>query len=165
MGLSHAVAVSGVVLLVLGGCASARSRGPEPTREMTGVVSRVVDGDTIVVGEGQNAVTVRLRCVDTPEIESRKRRGEPYGREAKAFAQRSLQGRRVRLLYHRREPRDRYGRLLAYVILEDGSLFNADLIRGGYARTTRFKCNYRQQMKAWEKEAQRAGRGMWRSNS
>lgn len=151
-----------VALLFLSiGCASARMRGPEPTREMTGVVSRVIDGDTIVVGQGKRAVTVRLRCIDTPEIESRRRRGEPFGREAKSFAQRALQGRTVRLVYHRREPRDRYARLLAYVFLDDGRLFNADLVRGGYARTSRFKCNFRKQMKALEKEAQRARRGLW----
>ena len=56
---------------------------------------------------------------------------ECFGREASAFAERRLSGRRVRV---RRgiDDRDRYGRLLVYLYL-DGRMFNAELVREGYA--------------------------------
>lgn len=140
---------------------SSWARGTEPLREASGTVKRVADGDTITVGEGDAAVTVRLRCVDTPEIAHHERTVQPYGPEAAEFTRRALIGKAVRLVYHRREPRDRYGRLLAYVFLDDGRLFNAELIRHGLARTTRFKCLYRKELKALETQAREQRRGLW----
>lgn len=140
---------------------AALARQIERTREYTGTVSRVVDGDTIVVGKGRKAISVRLRCVDTPEIAHGERRDEPYGREAQALTRTALAGKSVRLVYHTREPLDRYGRLLAYVFLDDGTLFNAGLVRQGLARVTRFKCLYRRQIKALEAEAKQKHLGMW----
>src|SRR3954469_17996825 len=98
----------------------ARSNGaPNPTRH-TAAVQRVVDGDTVrLAGLG----SVRLIGVDTPEVYGG--RVECFGPEASAFARSILRpGTRVRYRVGR-EPRDRYGRLLAYVWLTDGRLFNA----------------------------------------
>ena len=152
----------GVVLLVATlNPVATQARQVEPTREYVGVVSRGVDGDTIVVGKGRKAIHVRLRCVDTPEIAHGEGRDELYGREATAFTRAALDGKPVRLLYHRREPFDHYGRLLAYVFLDDGTLFNAELVRQGLARVTRFKCLYRKQVKALEAGAKGQRRGLW----
>ena len=97
---------------------------PSNAREAT--VTRVVDGDTVELG---GLGKVRLIGVDTPEVYGGV---ECYGREASAFARRQLDGRRVRYTVGR-EARDRYGRLLAYVWLEDGRSFNALLVGRGYA--------------------------------
>ena len=88
---------------------------------------RVVDGDTVELG---GVGKVRLIGVDTPEVYGGV---ECYGREASAYAKRQLGGRRVRYTVGR-EARDRYGRLLAYVWLEDGRSFNALLVSRGYAK-------------------------------
>jgi micrococcal nuclease len=90
-------------------------------------VTRVVDGDTVRLdGLG----SVRLIGIDTPEVFGGR---ECFGREASAFAKRSLApGAAV----HYRlgvEQRDRYGRALAYVYLPDGRLFNELLAERGYA--------------------------------
>ena len=85
-----------------------------------------MDGDTFELG---GVGKVRLIGVDTPEVYGGV---ECYGREASAYAKRQLAGRRVRYTVGR-EARDRYGRLLAYVWLEDGRSFNALLVSGGYA--------------------------------
>ena len=84
---------------------------PAEAREAT--VTRVVDGDTVELG---GLGKVRLIGVDAPEVYGG---AECYGREASGFAKRQLDGRRVRYTVGR-DPRDRYGRLLAYVWLEDG---------------------------------------------
>jgi micrococcal nuclease len=98
-----------------------------PADARSATVSRVVDGDTV---ELRGVGKVRLIGVDTPEVYGGV---ECYGREASAYAKRQLAGRRVRYAVGREE-RDRYGRLLAYLWLEDGRSFNALLVSGGYAQ-------------------------------
>ena len=90
-------------------------------------VVRVVDGDTVrLAGLGP----VRLIGIDTPEVFGGR---ECFGRQASAFAKRSLApGAPVRYRVGA-ERRDRYGRLLAYVYLPDGRLFNELLAERGYA--------------------------------
>ena len=65
--------------------------------------------------------------VDTPESVAPNRPDEPYGEEASDFAKHYLDGETVRLAGDA-EPRDRYGRMLAYVWLEDGNFWNALLV-------------------------------------
>jgi micrococcal nuclease len=87
----------------------------------------VVDGDTIVLA-GLGAV--RLIGVDTPEVHGRR---ECFGRQASSFTKRVLAPGRPVVYRLGRDDRDRYGRALAYVWLPDGRLFNAMLVRQGYA--------------------------------
>jgi len=58
------------------------------------LVTRVVDGDTIIVGARER---VRLIGVDTPETKHPQKPVEYFGREATAFTKKMVQGRRVRL--------------------------------------------------------------------
>ena len=92
------------------------------------VVTRVVDGDTIVVsGVG----SVRLIGVDTPETVDPRKPVQHFGAEASAYTRTTAQGKQVRLEYDA-ERTDKYGRTLAYVYLPDGALLNAEIIRQGY---------------------------------
>lgn len=97
-------------------------------------VVRTVDGDTLELKLGGKTEKARLLNVDTPETVAPGRPVEEYGREASAFTKSILKpGTRV---YVRTdvEERDRYGRLLLHLYLEDGTWFNALLIRAGYAQ-------------------------------
>lgn len=76
---------------------------PAPVR--TYVVTRVVDGDTLELGNGQ---VVRLVGIDTPEV------GECGYDQASSALSRLTLGAEVRLT-RSDEDRDRYGRLLRYV--------------------------------------------------
>lgn len=121
-------------------------------------VERVVDGDTIMV---RGAGRVRLIGVDTPESVDPRRPVEFFGKEAGDFTKRLVEGRRVRLEYDR-ERTDRYGRTLAYVYLPDGTFVNEEIIRRGYGHAyTRFPFRYRDRFRQLEREARRAGRGLW----
>jgi micrococcal nuclease len=128
-----------------------------------GRVERVVDGDTIHVRLGARSETVRYIGVDTPESV---RPGTPvqcFAKAASAANERLVAGRRVRIEVGEEE-RDRYGRLLAYVRrASDGAFVNAALVRDGYARTLTIAPNdrYAQRFAALQREAQRAGRGLW----
>ncbi len=88
-----------------------------------------MDGDTLrLEGLGR----VRLIGIDTPEVHGS---AEPCGQVAAAFVARLLApGTRVRYRVGV-EPRDRYGRLLAYLRLPDGRSLNRLLLERGYART------------------------------
>ena len=82
---------------------------------LTGRVVRAVDGDTLEVAiDGGPTETVRVIGVDTPETVKPDTPVQCFGPQASAFEHRHVEGRRVRLLVGV-EPRDVYGRLLAYV--------------------------------------------------
>lgn len=82
-----------------------RPEPPPARRPRTYLVARVVDGDTLELGNGD---TVRLVGIDTPEL------GQcGYDRASEALG-RLVTGRQVRLTTSD-EDRDRYGRLLRYV--------------------------------------------------
>lgn len=124
------------------------------------MVTRVVDGDTIVVGPEER---VRLIGIDTPESVKPGTPVECFAREAGAFLEKLLEGRRVRLELDVEE-RDRYGRLLAYVYRRSDGLFvNAELVRRGYATVATFPPNVRhvEEFVRLQREARAAGRGLW----
>ncbi|MBX3023969.1 thermonuclease family protein [bacterium] len=138
--------------------------GPAAARD-TARVESVVDGDTIRVLMRGERLTIRLIGVDTPELGDRADRGappQPYAREAAAFTRARLRGRSVELAYEAGDRHDRYGRTLAYVFLADGTFFNRELLRQGYARAyARGPFRYRDAFLADEAAARRAGRGLW----
>ena len=146
-----------VVRLVL---AAAALLAAAPAESAAQVVERVVDGDTIIVrGIGR----VRLIGVDTPETVHPGRPVEFFGKEASAFTRRLVDGKRVRLEYDQQRT-DRYGRTLAYVHLPDGTFVNAEIIRRGYGHAyTRFPFRHLDRFRGLERDALRAGRGLWGS--
>ena len=87
-------------------------------------VTRVVDGDTIVV-EGN--LKVRFIGVNTPETVDPRRPVQCFGHEASDFNKSLLEGKVVRLVKDISDT-DKYGRLLRYVYMEDGTFVNLALV-------------------------------------
>ncbi|MFH1484555.1 MAG: thermonuclease family protein [Chloroflexota bacterium] len=118
-------------------------------------VSRVVDGDTIVIQGGQR---VRYIGIDAPEA-----RGEPqaFGQQATEVNRSLVEGKLVRLEKDVSET-DKYGRLLRYVYV-NGTFVNAELVQRGYARAVSYPPDVRYQdyFRALEREAREAVRGLW----
>ena len=86
-----------------------------------------------------------------------------YARRAAAENTRLVADREVRLVLDV-EPRDRFGRLLAYVYRAgDGLFVNSALVGGGFARTLTIPPNvrYAARFAAQARRARRAGRGLW----
>ena len=173
-----AVATGGFLVLVLlvGGISNAVSRNAEPIsgegpssashgagqtgHEATVEVTRVVDGDTIDISpsvEGRSRV--RLIGMDTPEVYFGT---QPYGSEASAFAKQELNGEEVTLELDVQKI-DPYGRLLAYVYLPNGEMFNETLLTEGYAQVATFPPNvkYVDRFLRAQREAREATRGLW----
>jgi micrococcal nuclease len=126
-------------------------------------VARVVDGDTLVVQIGARTEKVRLIGVDTPESVDKHRPVEAYGKEASAFTRRLAEGKSVRLEGEVGTlDRDKYGRLLRYVLLPDGMLLNAEIIRQGYGHAyLRYPFAKMEEFRALEREARDRGLGLW----
>ena len=129
----------------------------------TARVTRVVDGDTLVVSIAGQEERVRLIGVDTPETVHPQKPVEYFGKEASAFTKRIAEGKTVRLEADpQNTDRDKYHRLLRYVYLPDGRLLNAEIIRQGYGFAyTRFPFRKMEEFRALEREPREANRGLW----
>ncbi len=135
-------------------------------RRETAEVVAVFDGDTIAVRLNGREETVRLIGLDAPETGTAGPGVQFFGTEATFFVLRTLQGRRVRLEFEPPERpgggRDRYGRLLAYVITPEGGNVNRELVRRGYARVfTKHPFTYQQEFLQAQQAAKREGIGIW----
>jgi micrococcal nuclease len=123
---------------------------------------RVVDGDTIVLDGNE---TVRLIGVDTPETKDPRRPVQYYGAEASAFTKKLVEGKNIRLEYDQ-EQKDKYGRTLAYIYLEDGTFVNAEIIKQGIGFAyIKYPFKYLDQFYAMEREARIKEIGFWSHTS
>jgi micrococcal nuclease len=108
---------------------------------------------------------VRLIGVGTPETKHPNKPVEQFGKEASAFTRKMVEGKRVRLEYDpsnaARGHKDRYGRTLAFIFLEDGTLLNAEIIKQGYGHAyTQFPFSRLEEFRRLEGEAREARRGL-----
>jgi micrococcal nuclease len=137
------------------------------------VVARVVDGDTFVLSTGER---VRLLGIDSPEKhESQKldRDALSSGRDKETikklgelsslYAEKLVLNKTVKLVKEpNHEDKDRYGRLLRYVYLEDGISVNEKMIRDGYAYVyDRFPLSVLDEYRKLEREARENKWGLW----
>lgn len=121
-------------------------------------VRKVIDGDTFVLASGER---VRMIGVDTPETKHPKKPVQYFGKEASEFTRQMIEGKAVVLEYDWQR-RDRYGRLLAYVYLPDGTFLNAEIIKRGYGfANTRYPFKYLDEFMSYEGEARGNGNGLW----
>ena len=133
-----------------------------PVEPGTGVVRRVVDGDTIEMRIGRTNETVRLLGVDTPETVHPTKPIECYGPEAAARTKELLaKGATVRI-ERDAEARDHFGRLLLYVFVGH-EMVNESLLREGFARPLTIAPNVARaaDFDRLASEARNRGVGLW----
>jgi endonuclease YncB( thermonuclease family) len=102
----------------------APSSRPSPGQLVIVTVQRVIDGDTLQLDTGAK---VRLISVDTPETKDPRKPVQSFWKEATAFTQHLVEGKRVHLAYDQQR-RDKYGWTLDYMYLDDGTFVNAEII-------------------------------------
>jgi len=122
------------------------------TAGRSGLVTRVIDGDTI---ELEGVGRVRLIGVDTPE------RGEECFEEASAYLEQRVGGQTVRYRYQQ-ERTDRYDRALLD-IFRGGELVNLDIAQAGWGQELTIAPNdrYARRIAAAEQDARAEPRGRW----
>jgi len=160
--VSRALALALVVASSAAACGGGSSAAPVPPGSAT--VVHPVDGDTVVVLIGGAEESVRLIGIDTPESVAQDRPVECFGPEAKARTAELLPKGTSVLLERDVEARDKYDRLLAYVIrADDGLLVNLTLVEEGYAESFPYAPNLAHQGDFDRAEqAARSGRlGLW----
>ena len=124
-------------------------------------VKWVNDGDTIVLTNGKR---VRYIGINAPEIDHDNHRAQPFGYESRSYNKGVVLKQKIRLEFDR-ERQDHYGRLLAYLFLSDGTFLNEALLQKGYAYFLFKKPNlkYNRQLLEAQREAMKAGRGIWKN--
>ena len=132
--------------------------GGAPTATAVSNVSKVVDGDTITMSNGEK---VRLIQIDTPELASR----ECYGIQAKSELTKLLnQAGEVALISDPNlDAVDKYGRILRYVFVGKTNL-NLKMVEIGAAAPYFYlgeKGLYAAQLLSAAKTAQKLKLGMW----
>lgn len=109
-------------------------------------VIRAVDGDTLKIDMNGTEESVRLIGINTPETVDPRKTVECFGKEASARMKDLAQGKLVYLETDSSQgARDAYGRLLAYIYLEDGQMLNRKMIAEGYAYEYTYLSPYKYQ--------------------
>ncbi|MBC9957634.1 thermonuclease family protein [Yimella sp. cx-51] len=145
---------------------STRSAAPEvaATAGALHQVAGIVDGDTIKVWIGGTRVGVRLLGVDTPETVKPGYSQGCFGKQASSKMQSLVQSKQVHLVPDATQgDKDRYGRLLRYVLLPDGRDVSQQMIAGGFGREYTYAAAYAKQgtFRAAQSSAQAARAGLW----
>lgn len=115
-------------------------------------IGRIIDGDTFTLADGSK---IRLIGIDSPE------KGQRLYDEAKQYLNELIAGKTV-LLEYDKGTRDRYGRILAYVYVED-SFINGKMAESGWASLLTIKPNtkYAKELKRLSDNARHARLGIW----
>jgi len=126
-------------------------------------VTRVIDGDTFEIEGGQK---VRMIGIDTPEsVHPDAEKNTEFGEKASAYTKKLLEGKKVKLAKDVSET-DKYGRLLRYVYLEDGTFVNELLVKEGYAKAATYPPDvmYSDVFAKAEQYARENNKGLWAYN-
>ncbi|MGE0878067.1 MAG: thermonuclease family protein [Acidimicrobiia bacterium] len=145
-------------------CADRASVTSAPLPPGSATVKAVVDGDTIVVEIGGADEHVRLIGIDTPETKDPRKPVQCFGVEASEHTTAMLPKGTIVRLERDAEPRDVYGRLLAYVYRQPDDLFvNASILLDGYAQVLSIAPNvaHADEFLALERQAREQNRGLW----
>ncbi len=136
----------------------------EPERISARVI-RVIDGDTLEIDLEGKTERLRLIGIDTPETVDPRKKIQCFGKEASRKAKELLQDQQIWLETDNTQgERDKYQRLLRFVYLEDGTLFNQLMIAEGYAHEYTYQNNpyrYQAEFKEAERQARINKKGLW----
>ena len=140
----------------------------EQTATVSGVeafVEHVVDGDTIDVMIDNQKTPIRLIGINAPEKYAGKD-PECFAGEAYQYVKQRIEDRQIVLVADiSQENKDKYERLLRYVLLPDGTNLNLELIEKGYAREYTYKVpyQYQQEFRSAQETAKKQAVGLWTS--
>jgi len=121
----------------------------------TGKVVGVKDGDTVVILDEKNVQhTVRVADIDCPE------KNQPFGKKAKWFTSDEIFAKEVTIqVKDPNNPRDKYGRIIGYVLYDCKNLSH-ELLNEGLAWHYKYYSDDAY-MASLEKKAIKNKRGLW----
>lgn len=113
-------------------------------------------------------VRVRLLGIDTPEVVDPRKPVQCFGKEASEHLHQLLDGQTVTLEYDESQGiTDKYGRQLAYVLLNGEKNMNEQMLRDGFAYEYTYRDAYKYQLQFLdaEREARDSQKGLWSSET
>lgn len=131
-------------------------------------VTKVVDGDTIDVIIDEKTYRLRLIGLNTPETVDPRTKVQCFGKEASNKAKELLADNFVSLESDPSQgERDKYGRLLRYVFLPDGTSYNKFMIENGFAYEYTYDSDYKYQKEYKDAQAYALmnSLGLWSSST
>jgi micrococcal nuclease len=141
--------------------AASAGSGKQLVSGETEVAVEIIDGDTLVLGTGQQ---VRLVGLQAPKLPLGRTNFEswPLAKDAAEALRELTKGKKLTLEYGGRRM-DRHGRILAHLFDESRSWIQGAMLRRGMARVYSFADNRSlvAEMLAIESEARAAKRGIW----
>lgn len=133
-----------------------QSQSQESEDQITGVVVKVMDGDTYeLLTPDKTTVRVRMQGIDAPE------RGMPYYKMAKQYLSDLCMHQKVTL---KEVTEDHYGRTVAFSYLEDGRELSREMLKAGYAWHYK-KYNKDSELAQMEKDAKAEKKGLWKDKN
>lgn len=137
------------ILILLAG-AAAGAAGARDSAPVQGVVTKVIDGDTLVVQiAGKPPLDVRIKDIDAPEI------CQAHGPEAKKALEELALGKTASVVT---SARDSFGRTIATLTI-DGQSVGKRMVEDGHAWSVRFKYD-RGPLVKQERQAKALNRGL-----
>ena len=124
-------------------------------------VARVIDGDTIELINGDR---LRYIGIDTPEEVDPRKPVQCFAKEA-ANENKALVENKSIIFYKDISERDKYGRWLGFVYLNDGTFVNRKLIQEGLAFAYPYKpdTSHADEFQKVEAQARQAQLGLWKA--
>lgn len=125
-------------------------------------VTEVVDGDTIRTSKHNK---IRLVGIDTPETKHPRKPVQCFGAEASQKMKDLVSGKTVYLVADpTQSSKDKYGRDLFYIYLEDGTNVAYTMIREGYGHEYTYNSNphrWQSQFREAQRLAREENKGLW----
>ena len=128
--------------------------------------SDCVDGDTAKFVYKDEVMTARFLAIDTPETKHSSKGEEPYGEEAAEYTCNALKkANKITLEFDDNADKDKYGRYLVWVFIDD-KLLQKKLVSKGYASVTYLYDDYKytDELKKAEQTAEDKNLGIWSIN-
>lgn len=122
-------------------------------------VTKVYDGDTVLLSNGEK---IRLLGINAPEVEGRRKAGQPGGEEAKQWLKKLLDKKKVRKEQDI-DKKDKYHRVLAHLFTKDDTHINLELVQHGLASVNIHPPNlkYADKLFKAEQSAEHSKLGIW----
>lgn len=141
------------LIVILSACQSPRNRDKTNPIENSGMVVRILDGDTYeILLEGNKTERIRMEGIDAPE------KGMPFYKVSKNYLGSLCFKKNVRLEV---QSTDRYGRTIAFGYLDDGRELSAEMLKAGLAWHYK-KYNTDEDLAELETQAKESRIGIWK---
>ena len=154
------------IFIVYSGCLNAQNASNTSKNKIIYYeIEKIVDGDTFWIKHNDGShEKIRFIGIDAPETKNvGKKKKHEFGNASTQFLSKTTKGRKVTLSYDVQK-KDRFGRTLAYVYLDNGIFLNDYLVKNGYAWSATFppNVNYQEQFLRSERYARQHKLGLWK---